>query len=445
MALSLLSILVGIAVLLLLILVFKIHAFLALLISSITVGLLSGLDPTAVLQSVTQGMGGTLGFVATIIGLGAILGGILENAGGVQVISQAILKRFGEKRAPTAMLLSGFIISIPVFFDVAFIILVPVLYALQRKTGKSLLAFAIPLLAGLAVTHAFIPPTPGPVAVADILKVNLGSVIIMGLLVGIPTAICCGLLFGRYIARRIHIPAPPKEGEEMADDRFPPFGLVLAIILIPIVLILANTTLSSGLIRLSEGSVGYFLITLLGHPISALILATILAWILLGRRQGFSSEALQKISVDALKPAGTIILLTGAGGVFKQILVDTNAGVQVAEFFTDLGIPLLPFAFLAAVLIRLIQGSATVAMITAAGLVAPLLQGQSLTGMEGAAFVIAIASGASIFSHVNDSGFWLVKQYLGLEEMQTFQSWSLMTLTLSISGAIFVFLWSLVL
>jgi len=431
-----LSVLAGIALLLLLILVVRIHAFIALLLASIVTGLLAGMEITQLMDSIKNGMGGTLGFVATIVGLGAILGGILEKAGGVQVISKKILAFFGEEKAPLALLISGFIISIPVFFDVAFIILVPVIYALQKNTGKSLLAYAIPLLAGLAITHAFIPPTPGPVAVADILKVDLGPVILIGFLVGLPTAIISGLLFGKFISKKIHISATDFNIEDSAkhENSLPSFHLVMSIILIPILLILLSTSVKGGLINLpNDGSLSK-LIQFLGHPFSALIIANLLAWYLLGIRKGYSREGLFKISSASLSPAGTIILLTGAGGVFKQILVETKAGEIMAQYFNDAGIPVLVFAFLTASIIRLVQGSATVAMITAAGLVAPLLVNGDYSAYQLAAMVITIASGASIFSHVNDSGFWLVSQYLGMNEKQTFRSWSMMTLILALSG-----------
>lgn len=431
-----LSVLAGIALLLFLILVVRIHAFIALLLASIVTGLLADMDVTQLMDSIKNGMGGTLGFVATIVGLGAILGGILEKAGGVHVISKQILSFFGEEKAPLALLISGFIISIPVFFDVAFIILVPVIYALQKKTGKSLLAFAIPLLAGLAITHAFIPPTPGPVAVADILKVDLGPVILMGFLVGLPTAIISGLLFGKYISKKTHITAANLSAENSIEDKntLPSFTLVMSIILIPILLILLNTSVKGGLINLPLESSISKLIQFLGHPFSALIIANLLAWYLLGIRKGFSKDELFKISSASLSPAGTIILLTGAGGVFKQILVETKAGEIMAQYFSDAGIPVLLFAFLTAAVIRLVQGSATVAMITAAGLVSPLLINGDYSNYQLAAMVIAIASGASIFSHVNDSGFWLVSQYLGMNEKQTLRSWSMMTLILALAG-----------
>ena len=430
----LLAVLGGIIVLLTLILKLRIPAFIALLIASISAGLFAGMDPATIIDTVKKGMGGTLGFVATVVGLGAMFGAILEHTGGAQRIAGFLLDKFGIKNSPLAMVLAGFLIAIPVFFDVAFIILVPMVYALQRKTGKSLLLYAIPLLAGLAITHSFIPPTPGPIAVADLIDASLGWVILIGFIVGIPTALVSGILFGKYIAKQIHIVAPEADLEtNQATDKNQSIGLIFAIIGLPIVLILMGTFVESGLIILEQ----QFLvetIQLLGHPFTALILANIAAWYLMGRRQGLSKENLFDITSKSMAPAGTIILLTGAGGVFKQVLVDTGAGSMIATSLTEIGFPLIVFGFLAAALVRIIQGSATVAMITGAGLVAPLLEGQSIADPKLACLVIAIASGASILSHVNDSGFWLVSQYLGLSEKQTFRSWTMMTTILAFTG-----------
>ena len=424
----------GVVLLLLLILVVRLHAFLALLISSIAVGLAAGLDTTEVMATVQNGMGGVLGFVATVVGLGALFGAILEHSGGAQAIARSLLRAFGERRAPGAMALAGFLIAIPVFFDVAFIILMPMLYSLQRRTGKSLLLYAIPLLAGLAATHAFIPPTPGPIAVADILGASLGQVIGIGFLVGIPAVLISGVWFGYFIGKKIHVPAPPLETQS-TDTALPSMALVLFIIAVPIGLILLNTSVTGGLLPLTGQPAA--IVRLIGHPFSALIIANLLAWGLLGLKRGFSRQQLLDISQQSLAPAGTIILLTGAGGVFKQVLVDTGAGELLATQLIALGFPVLLFAFLAAALVRIIQGSATVAMITAASLVAPLLGGAFSPGQL-ACLVIAIASGASILSHVNDSGFWLVGQYLGINEAQTFRSWTVMTTLLALSGLVFV-------
>ena len=331
------------------------------------------------------------------------------------------------------MTITGFLVAIPVFFDVAFIILVPVIYALQRQTRQSLMLYALPLLAGLVITHSFIPPTPGPVAVADILSVDLGSVILVGFLIGLPTALAAGLWFAKRTAGRIFIEAPKEGLVESSGISLPPATIIFGLIAVPIVLILFNTGLKSGLIHFGSPSLAGFF-QLIGHPFSALIIANLMAWYFLGIRRGMTKEKLFSITTKSMAPAGTIILLTGAGGVFKQVLVDTGAGELLARSMADAGISIVLFAFLAAALIRVLQGSATVAMITAAGLVAPLLQADIYSSLQLAIIVIVIASGATIFSHVNDSGFWLVGQYLGLSEKQTFRSWTMLTTILGLTG-----------
>jgi len=427
------AVFIGIIILLFLILKLRIPAFIALLIASISVGIFSGMNPLDIINTIKEGMGNTLGFVATVVGLGAMFGAILEHSGGAEALANYLLNKFGEKNASWALMITGFFIAIPVFFDVAFIILVPLIYSLQRKTKKSLLLYAIPLLAGLAITHSFIPPTPGPVAVADILKADLGWVILFGFIVGIPSAIISGPLFAKYISKKIHINAP-KILEKQSHKDYPAVGLILAIIGIPIVLIVGNTVLNSPLFE--EGTIPNNVknwLQMIGHPFSALIIANLIAWYLLGIKRGYSKETLLKTTTKSMEAAGIIILLTGAGGVFKQILVNTGTGTMLANYFADKGISILLFAFLAAVIVRVLQGSATVAMITAAGITAPLLS-NTITDIDKALLVIAIAAGASIMSHVNDSGFWLVSKYLHLDEKQTFRSWSVMTTILSLVG-----------
>jgi Gnt-I system low-affinity gluconate transporter len=428
------AVLIGIGTLLFLILKLRMQAFIALLIASILVGVIAGMEPSAIIKTMQEGMGNTLGFVAMVVGLGAMFGAILEHTGGAEALAKFLLNTFGEKRASWALMLTGFFVAIPVFFDVAFIILVPLIYSLQRKTKKSLLMYGIPLLAGLAVTHAFIPPTPGPVAVADILKADLGWVIAFGVLAGLPAAIVSGPLFGTYISKKIHINAPVLEDDLSEQTRYPAVGLIASIIGIPIVLIVGNTLLNSPLtnhLNIPETVTSWM--QMIGHPFSALIIANLVAWYLLGIRRGVSNADLLKITTKSMAPAGIIILLTGAGGVFKQMLVNTKTGEMLATYFSEQGVSILLFAFLAAVLVRILQGSSTVAMITAAGLTAPLLA-ENLNDIDKALMVIAIASGASILSHVNDSGFWLVSKYLGLDEKQTFKSWTMMTTILALVG-----------
>lgn len=435
------SVLAGVSVLIFLILKFKFQPFIALLISSILVGILAGVAPLTIVETVKEGMGSTLGFVAVVVGLGAMFGAILEHSGGAEALAHYLLQKFGEKNASWALMIAGFFIAIPVFFDVAFIILIPLVYSLQRKTKKSLLLYAIPLLAGLAITHAFIPPTPGPVAVADILNADLGWVILVGFVVGVPTAIICGPLFGKYIAKKIMIAAPKSIQKERTKD-FPPIAMVLFIIGAPILLIVLTTLIGSrvGGFEFSKKTIAW--IQLLGHPFTALIIANLLAWYFLGIRRGETKTVLSSITTSSLAPAGVIILLTGAGGVFKQMLITTGTGEMLANYFSSIGLGLLPFAFLAAVCVRVLQGSSTVAMITAAGITSALISAP-LGGFHTALLVIAIASGASTMSHVNDSGFWLVSNYLGLSEKETFRSWSMMTTLLAFMGFCGVLLLSL--
>ncbi len=439
-----LAVAIGIFALLFMILKLRIQAFIALLIVCIIVGLLSGLPVEEVMNSIKNGMGSTLGFVATVVGLGALFGALLENSGGAEGLANYVLKLAGERNASWALMISGFVIAIPVFFDVAFIILVPIIYAIAQRTKKSLLLYAIPLLAGLAITHSFIPPTPGPVAVADILGANLGWVIIFGFIAGIPAAIISGPVLAKYLSKRIHIEIPESisKSDKKKEDYPNPLRIIL-IIALPILLIILKTVLLGN--RTDESGLSKFMvefISLLGHPFTALIIANLIAWYFLGIKRGLTKEELAKISIKSFRPAGAIILLTGAGGAFKQILVDTKAGELLASSLQDSYIHPLLFAFIVAALIRILQGSATTAMIAAAGITSPLILANEFSPAQVALFVISIASGATILSHVNDSGFWLVGQYLGLNEKQTFQSWTVMTTLIAITGVIMsILLW----
>ncbi len=436
----------AILLLLLLVLKLKINAFIALLIVSISVGLASGLSGVQVLKSIQDGMGGILGFVAVIVGLGAIFGQILEASGGAQSLATYLLKKFGEEKAPWALMIAGFIISIPVFLDVGFIILVPIIYALHKKTKKSLLFYAIPLLAGLAVTHAFIPPTPGPVAVAEILKADLGWVIMFGIIVGLPTAIVAGPVFGKIIAKKIQVNMPDFhiDTEDSSPQSIPPFGLIVGLIGLPILLIFLSTSVD---VMAKNGydvsPVLLDALSFIGHPFVALLIATLLSLYFLGVRRGFTNDQLLELSTKSLGPAGIIILITGAGGVFKQILIDSGIGEQLADGLLSYNFSPVILAYLLAVLIRVTQGSATVAMITAAGIIATLVGGLGYSEPYKALLVISIAAGSTILSHVNDSGFWLVGKYLGMTEKETLRSWTVMETIISLVGFALALLLSL--
>ncbi|MDN3449666.1 gluconate:H+ symporter [Planococcus sp. APC 3906] len=429
--------LAGIFLLLFLVIRTKLHAFVALLLVSLLVGIAAGMPLGEVITSIQNGMGGTLGFVAVVVGLGAMFGKMLEVSGGAERLAATMINKFGEDKAQWALGITGFIVAIPVFFDVGFIILVPIVYGLARKTGKSLLHYGIPLLAGLAVTHSFIPPTPGPIAVAQLVNAELGWVILFGTIAGIPAMILAGPVFGRYIGKKIHLEIPDyMEIEEREYDKdLPSFGMITSLILIPLVLILLNTVSS---VLLEEGNIARDIFVFLGHPFVALTIATLLTFYLLGTKRGYSRQEVQDIATKALEPAGIIILVTGAGGVFKQVLIDSGVGEVLGDMMGDSALPPIVLAFLIATAVRVAQGSATVAMVTAAGLITPLLELVGMTGPALGLIVIAIASGATVLSHVNDSGFWLVNRYFGMDVKDTLRSWTVMETIIGLTGFIVV-------
>jgi len=439
----------AVTILLLMVLKFKISAFISLLITSILVGVLAGMPLNGILKTIEKGMGGTLGFVATVVGLGAIFGQMLESSGGAESLAHSLIKKFGKDRAPWAMVITGFVVAIPVFLDVGLIILAPILYALSRDTKRSLLFYGIPLLAGLAVTHSFIPPTPGPIAVADIIEADLGWVIFFGFILGFPTAVIAGPVFGKYISKKIDLQPPkdlfdPDAVSTNETKTLPSFRLIAILIAMPLLLILISTFTDMGIkTELISPSIIADILIFIGHPFSALIIATLLAIWFLCIKRGMSRQKVLELSTKALGPAGIIILITGAGGVLKQVLVDSGIGTIMAESFADSALPPILLAWLLSAVVRVTQGSATVAMITSAGIIASVLPVFELNAPEMALIVISIASGATLLSHVNDSGFWLVSKYFGMDEKQTLRSWTVMESIIAFCGLGFSLLASL--
>jgi Gnt-I system low-affinity gluconate transporter len=480
LSLTYLLILLVSAVLLLLFFILKLRmqAFLALMLSSLFVAVgaskeLTGggdLELANIGNEIQSGMASSLGFIATIVGLGAIFGALLEHSGGARSIAKSLLDLFGEKQAAWAMVVTGFIISIPVFLDVALVIIAPVIYALSRKTGKSVLAFGLPLLSGLMVTHAFVPPTPGPVWVAYEMGVSLGWVILFGCLIGLPTAIIGGVLVSKPMSANLYIPPPDGFDEnEYADQReLPNFLSVMVLIGLPVLLILAGTIIKENVaqdvqrsaiveslsdqdreipkarkqayeaavskkIQQTQPVTRVFLF--LGHPIVALLLATLGALVYLGYGRGYDKSVLMEVTTKSLGPAGVIILVTGAGGVFKNIMGASGVSEALSVACGNLQLNVLVLAYLFAFLVRVAQGSATVAMVTAGGLMSGMIDGLSQPQL--ALVVIAIAAGATAVSHVNDSGFWMVGRYLMMNEKQTFQTWTVLSTVVSVVGFLF--------
>ena len=424
----------AIALILFLILKLKVQAFITLLVASVFVALASDKVPLEDVGNViVEGMGSSLGFIAAVVGLGAIFGQLIEHSGGAQSLAHGLLSAFGEKRASWAMMLTGFLISIPVFLDVGIVILAPILYALTRRSGKSLLYYGLPLGAGMAVTHAFVPPTPGPVAVAHIMNVPIGQVIFYGCLVGLPAAIISGPVLCPFLAKRVHVDAPEWSAEEdVSEGERPSLLAILVILCLPVLLILGGAITKQIELESSFGN----LLTFLGHPVIALLISTLLALYYLGYRRKVAAQDLMTLSTNALGPAGVIILITGAGGVFKQMLGTSGVGQALADLLQGAGLSAVLLAWLFSTILRVAQGSATVAMLGAAALMGGIVEGAGFSDGQLALLVVAIAAGATGFSHVNDSGFWIISRYFNLTEKQTLQTWFFVGTTISIVGLV---------
>jgi gluconate:H+ symporter, GntP family len=446
---------ISIALLLIMIIRFKIEPFIALLIAGLLVALAAGLPVETLVGSAQKasgsllegGFGGILGHIASIIGLGTLLGAILEASGGAQVLTGSLLKAFGEKRAPLAMGLAGLIFGVPVFFDIGIFVLAPLVYVAAKQGGKSIVLYAMPLLAGLSVMHAFMPPHPGPVAAAGLLHVGLGWIIIMGLACAIPAWFVGGILYSTWIAKRVNVPVPEEmlaAAEEARGDEVknpPSLGLVLGIIAIPLVLILAGTF---GSILLTKGSRLYGVFTFFGTPAVALTIAVLLATYLLGHRRGMTREQLTELTGKSLRPVGMILLVVGAGGFFGAVLSATGVGKVLATSLSDAGLPVIALAYVISCGMRIAQGSATVAIVTTTGIVAPVVADLGYSQPQLALLVMSIASGSIIASHVNDGGFWIVSRYFGLSVKETLQTWTVLETVLSVVGFAMAALLSLV-
>ncbi len=438
---------VSILFLLILIIYFRMQAFIALLVVSLIVAIVGGIPVEDVIDTIQEGMGGILGYIAVVIGIGTMVGEILRVSGGAKQIASTILKSFGERKAPWALSLIGLIVAIPVFFEVALLLFIPLVYDLTRRTGKSILKYGIPLVAGIAVAHAFIPPTPGPVAVAALIGADLGWVIFFGLIAGIPSAIVGGIFFGKYIGDKIKLGVPEFILEQDDDDtvdtsltKIPGFAISVTVIIVPLVLILLNT--ASGFFFV-EGSSAYHWMSFIGHPFTALTIACLMAFYFLGTRLGFTRDQVQEVATKSMQPVGMIILLTGAGGVFGRVLVSAGVGDVLVDVMSDTALPIVLFAFLVATVIRVAQGSATVAMVTSAGLIAPIIETVGYSAPLVGCVTIAIACGATVLSHVNDSGFWLVKEFFGMTEKQTLMSWTVMETIIGVTGVTIILIISL--
>lgn len=416
--------LLGLALLLVLIIKFKVQAMIAILLGAVLIGLLAGMPFSEIVDSVNTGIGSTLKGIALLVGLGSMFGAILEISGGAQTLAVTMVKWFGDKKAAWALGITGLVISMPVFFDAGLIILIPLAFSLAKKTKRSSLFYAIPLLAGLAVGHAFIPPTPGPILVANMLGVDLGWVIMVGILCGVFSMIVAGPIWGSICGNKYYIPVPEQVAnqEEFDESKLPKFGMVVGVILIPLVLIILNSV--SNVVPAMEGLRP--VLAFLGEPFMALLIATIAAMLILGIRHGYSMQELEKVMTKSLEPTGMILLVTASGGVLRYMLQNSGIGDVIGNAVAGANLPIVVIAFLVAVLVRISVGSATVAMTMAAGIISAMPEISALSPMYLACVTAAVAGGATVCSHFNDSGFWLVKSLVGMDEKTTLKTWTIM-------------------
>ncbi|MET9885466.1 gluconate:H+ symporter [Streptomyces sp. NPDC006430] len=438
------AVLAGIAVIVLLITRLKLHAFLALTVGSLALGACAGAPLDKTVASFTTGLGATVAGVGVLIALGAVLGRLLADSGGADEIVDTILAKAQGRAMPWAMVLIASVIGLPLFFEVGIVLLIPVVLLVAKRGSYSLMRIGVPALAGLSVMHGLIPPHPGPLVAIDALHANLGITLALGVLVAIPTVVIAGPLFSRYAARWVDIPAPehavPQRPTTDSGHR-PRFGATVFTVLLPVALMLMKALVDI-VVDDRENEVQR-VTDIAGSPLIALLAAVLVGMFTLGRAAGFTRARLATTVEKSLAPIAGILLIVGAGGGFKQTLIDAGVGQMILELSTDWSVPTLLLAWLIAVAIRLATGSATVATISAAGLVAPLAAG--MTSTETALLVLAIGAGSLFFSHVNDAGFWLVKEYFGMTVGQTLKTWSVMETIISVCGLGFVLLLSLLL
>ncbi|WP_430727658.1 gluconate:H+ symporter [Streptomyces virginiae] len=439
------AVLAAIALIVLLITRLKLHAFLALTVGSLTLGVFAGAPLAKTIASFTAGLGATVAGVGVLIALGAILGKLLADSGGADEIVDTILARARGRAMPWAMVLIASVIGLPLFFEVGIVLLIPVVLLVAKRGNYSLMRIGIPALAGLSVMHGLIPPHPGPLVAVDALHANLGVTLALGVVVAIPTVIIAGPLFSRYAARWVDVPVPqdmivrarPSDGAQ----RRPRFGATVFTVLLPVALMLVKALVD--IVVDDPAHPVQRVADVVGSPLIALLTAVLVGMFTLGRAAGFTRARISVTVEKSFAPIAGILLIVGAGGGFKQTLIDVGVGQMVLDLSQNWAVPALLLAWLIAVAIRLATGSATVATISAAGLVAPLAADMSTTGT--ALLVLAIGTGSLFFSHVNDAGFWLVKEYFGMTVGQTVKTWSVMETLISVVGLGCVLLLSMVL
>lgn len=442
---------VAIILLLVMIMKFKVHAFVALIIVSLLTALVTGISVDKILPTLLGGFGSTLASVALLVGLGAMTGRLLEITGGAKVLADTLINKFGEKRAPFALGVASLLFGFPIFFDAGLVVMLPIIFSVAKQLGGSVLRYALPSAGAFAVMHAFLPPHPGPVASGDLLGANMGLLVIVGLICAIPTWYIGTYLFSMFVSKRIHVDLPKAflnslAVNETAVQNPPSFKRVLIILLLPIFLILFDTGLNTLTVaKVVDGSdLWVQSLRLIGKTPVALLITLVVAILLLKGNRSY--EQIEKICNNALGPICSIILVTGAGGMFGGVLRASGIGDELSALMSDTGMPIVVAAFIIATTFRVAQGSATVALTTTAALIAPMVAADtSLTQFDLCFIVISIASGATVVSHVNDSGFWLVSRFLEMDEKTTLKTWTALETSIGVVGFIIAYIGSILL
>jgi GntP family gluconate:H+ symporter len=435
--------LVAILGLILLITRWRVHPFIALTLAAGFLGLTSGMPVDKVMKSFQDGFGGVLGFVGIVLGLGTMLGKMMAESGGADRIARTLIDAFGRERVHWAMMFAAFLVGIPLFFEIGFVLLIPLVFIVARRTGVSLIRIGIPLLAGLSVVHGLVPPHPGPLLAIGVFNADIGKTIFYGLIVGLPTAMIAGPIFGKFISKYVPGEASPELMEQLAREpearELPGFGITLVTVLLPVALMLLKTFAD---VALDEKNIVRQWMDFIGHPITALLAALLLSLYTFGTARGFTSKQIMKFVDDSLAPTAAIVLIIGAGGGFKQMLVASGVGNAIGQMALHAQVSPILLAWLVAGLIRIATGSATVATITGAGIVAPLAT--MVPGVNRELLVLATGAGSLILSHVNDAGFWLVKQYFNMTVAETFKTWTVMETLISVVAIVFIMLLNMV-
>jgi GntP family gluconate:H+ symporter len=435
----LLATLAAVIGLILLVAVFKLNPFLSLVVASLALGLAAGISMTSVLRSFEAGMGSTLGHIAIVVALGTMLGKMMAESGAADTIAHTLVRWFGAKHVPLAMMLIGLIVGLPAFFEVGFVLLIPIAFTVARRTRTSLILVCLPMLAGLSVVHGLVPPHPAAMMAVLIYKADVGRTILYGLIIGVPTAFLAGPLYAKLIAPYVVVneednPMAAEFAEQSVERLLPGFSLSIATILLPVLLMLVGSWADS---FVRPGTVTNEVLRLLGNDDMALLIGVFVSFFTLGKLRGFSRETILRFTNECLAPTATITLLVGAGGGFGRVLQESGVSNAIVTIALSSHVPILLLAWGLAAMMRLATGSATVAMTTAAGIVAPIALHSA--GVHPELLAIATGAGSLIFSHVNDGGFWLVKEYLNMSVPQTLKTWSVCETIIAVAGLGFAY------